>query len=49
MKDSTAIAEALGHVKYFEMLRDYCADLTDPIIEFGRETYQYVGDEVVVT
>lgn len=49
MKDSTAIAEQLGHVKYFEMLREYYADLTDPIIEFGGEIYQYVGDEVVVT
>jgi adenylate cyclase len=49
MKDSTAIAEELGHVKYFEMLREYYADLTDPIIEFGGEIYQYVGDEVVVT
>lgn len=49
MKDSTAIAEKLGHVKYFEMLREYYADLTDPIIEFGGEIYQYVGDEVVVS
>lgn len=49
MKDSTAIAEKLGHVKYFEMLREYYADLTDPIIEFGGEIYQYVGDEVIVT
>ncbi len=49
MKDSTAIAEKLGHLKYFEMLTEYYADLTDPIIEFGGEIYQYVGDEVVVT
>ena len=49
MKDSTAIAEKLGHVKYFEMLREYYADLTDSIIEYGGEIYQYVGDEVVVS
>lgn len=49
MKDSTTIAEELGHVKYFQMLSEYYADLTQPIIEFGGEIYQYVGDEVVVT
>ncbi len=49
MKDSTAIAEKLGHVKYFKMLKEYYADLTDPIIAFGGEIYQYVGDEVVIT
>lgn len=49
MKDSTAIAENLGHVRYFEMLRDYYADLTQPIVDYAGEIYQYVGDEVVVT
>jgi adenylate cyclase len=49
MKDSTSNAEELGHVKYFKMLREYYADLTDSIIESGGEIYQYVGDEVVVT
>ncbi len=49
MKDSTTIAEELGHVKYFQMLSEYYADLTQPIIDFGGEIYQYVGDEVVVT
>ena len=49
MKDSTTIAEKLGHVRYFEMLREYYADLTQPIIDHAGEIYQYVGDEVVVT
>lgn len=49
MKDSTTIAEKLGHVNYFNMLREYYSDLTAPIIAFGGEIYQYVGDEVVVT
>ncbi len=49
MKDSTAIAEKLGHVQYFEMLREYYTDLTEPIINFSGQIYQYVGDEVVVT
>jgi adenylate cyclase len=49
MKNSTKIAEELGHLKYFKMLREYYSDLTDSIIKFDGEIYQYVGDEVVVT
>ena len=30
MKSSTTIAENLGHVKYFEMLREYYSDLSEP-------------------
>ncbi len=44
MKSSTTIAENLGHVKYFEMLREYYADLSEPIIKYSGEIYQYVGD-----
>lgn len=49
MKSSTTIAEQIGHFKYFEMLKDYFADLSDPIIRHAGEVYQYVGDEIVVT
>ncbi len=49
MKSSTTIAEKLGHVKYFEMLKEYYSDLSDPIIEHDGEIYQYVGDEVIVS
>ena len=49
MKSSTSIAEKLGHVKYFNMLREYYADLSAPIIEQAGEIYQYVGDEIVVS
>lgn len=49
MNSSTSIAEKIGHVKYFEMLREYYADLTEPIIEYSGEIYQYVGDEIVVS
>ena len=49
MKSSTTIAENLGHVKYFEMLKEYYSDLTDPIILYSGEIYQYVGDEIVVS
>ncbi len=49
MKSSTTIAEKLGHVEYFKMLKEYYSDLSNPIIENGGEIYQYVGDEVIVT
>ncbi len=49
MKSSTTIAENMGHVKYFEMLKEYFSDLSAPIIRYAGEIYQYVGDEIVVT
>ncbi|MEM6264349.1 MAG: adenylate/guanylate cyclase domain-containing protein [Bacteroidota bacterium] len=49
MKSSTTHAEQLGHVRYFEMLKEYYVDLSEPIVRFGGEIYQYVGDEVIVT
>jgi adenylate cyclase len=49
MKSSTTIAENMGHVKYFEMLKEYFSDLSDPIIIYSGEIYQYVGDEIVVS
>jgi adenylate cyclase len=49
MKSSTQIAEQLGHIKYFELLRAYYDDLSDGIVAHAGEIYQYVGDEVVVS
>lgn len=49
MKSSTTIAENLGHVIYFEMLREYYADLSEPIINYSGEIYQYVGDEIIIS
>jgi adenylate cyclase len=46
---STAIAELLGHIKYFELLNDFFKDVDEPIQKNKGEIYQYVGDEVVVT
>ena len=49
MKSSSTIAEKIGHVRYFEMLREYYSDLSEPIISHSGEVYQYVGDEIIVT
>lgn len=49
MRSSTTIAEAIGHVRYFELLNDVYADITDPVVYSEGEVYQYVGDEVSVS
>lgn len=49
MKSSTTIAEKLGHVKYFEMLSEYYSDLSESIIKYSGDIYQYVGDEIIVS
>ncbi len=49
MKSSTTIAEHIGHIRYFEMLKEYYSDLSGPIINYSGEIYQYVGDEIVVS
>lgn len=49
IKSSTQIAEKLGHVIYFEMLQQYFSDLTDPVIDYGGEIYQYAGDEMIIS
>jgi adenylate cyclase len=46
---STVIAEHIGHLRYHAFLRDFIEDLEDPLLEYGGDVYQYIGDEVVVT
>lgn len=48
IRGSTAIAERLGHVKWFELLNDFFNDITEPILDTRGEIYQYVGDEIIV-
>jgi adenylate cyclase len=49
LEGSTTLAERLGSAHYFELLRRFVDDLTDPIVASRGEIYQYAGDEVVVT
>ncbi|MBM1106549.1 adenylate/guanylate cyclase domain-containing protein [Aurantibacter crassamenti] len=49
MKSSTTIAEELGHIKYFELLRSYYFDLSNAIVKNQGEVYQYIGDEIVIS
>ena len=49
MKSSTGIAEQLGHVRYFELLRAYYDAMAEAIVDHGGQVYQYIGDEIVVS
>ena len=49
MTASTAIAEKLGHKRYFQLIQRYYEDLSNAIIKHKGEVYQYVGDEIVIT
>ncbi len=49
LKDSTPIAEKLGHSKYFVFIRQFISHVSMSIIEHNGIIYQYVGDEVVVS
>jgi adenylate cyclase len=49
LKDSTPIAEKLGHQQYFLFIREFIFHLSMALIEHGGIIYQYVGDEIVVS
>jgi adenylate cyclase len=49
LEGSTRLAERLGSAAYFELLRRFVDDLTEPVLDCAGEIYQYAGDEVVIT
>lgn len=49
MRSSTTIAEKIGNEKYFNLLNDVFADITNTILNHEGEIYQYVGDEIVIS
>lgn len=49
LKNSTGIAEELGHVKYSKLIQDCYFDLNKIVFKYNADVYQYVGDEVVLT
>jgi adenylate cyclase len=48
LKDSTALAEKLGTLRYVELLRWFVADITPPVVRGRGEIYKYLGDGVIV-
>ena len=49
LMSSTQIAEKLGNEKYHNLLKDFFADVTNPILFNNGDIYQYVGDEIVIS
>ncbi len=49
LKDSTSIAEQLGHKKYFLFIKDFIYHVSKAVLKCGADIYQYVGDEVVLS
>nr|WP_299167438.1 adenylate/guanylate cyclase domain-containing protein [uncultured Allomuricauda sp.] len=49
LKDSTTIAEQLGHFKYSQLIQDCFFDLNKVVPKYDAEIYQYVGDEAVLS
>ena len=49
LRNSTGIAEHLGHQNYSRFLQNCFHDITEIVIKYKAEVYQYVGDEVVLT
>jgi len=47
LKNSTPIAEKLGHKEYFKFIRDVIYCMAAGIAEYDGRVYQYVGDEIV--
>ena len=48
LKDSTAYAEKLGHIKYSRLIQSCFQDLNTIVSQHNAQIYQYVGDEVVL-
>ncbi len=49
LKDSTTIAEQLGHEVYSKFIQDCFSDLNSVLNKHEAEVYQYVGDEAVLS
>ncbi|CAN1565022.1 CyaA Adenylate cyclase, family 3 (some proteins contain HAMP domain) [Fimbriimonadaceae bacterium] len=49
INDSTTIAEKVGDADFSSFVRDFMADLTQPILASRAEVSHYIGDEVVLT
>jgi adenylate cyclase len=47
LRNSTPIAEKLGHTEYFQFIRDVIYCMAAGIAEHEGRIYQYVGDEIV--
>lgn len=49
LKNSTGLAEKIGHYNYSRFIQTCIHDLTEFIIRYKAQVYQYVGDEIVLS
>ncbi|SMD36203.1 adenylate cyclase [Reichenbachiella faecimaris] len=49
LKDSTAYAEKLGHIRYSNLIQKCFLYLNEIVFDHSAQIYQYVGDEAVLT
>lgn len=49
MCSSATVAEEVGHYNYSLLLQECFTDLSEILMEYDAEVYQYVGDEAVLT
>ncbi len=49
LTNSTSLTEQLGHEKYSQLIKSCFYDLTDVVLKYDAEIYQYVGDEAILT
>lgn len=49
MRDSTGIAQRLGNYNYSLLIKECIHVISDLILRYKAEVYQYVGDEIVLT
>jgi len=43
MKSSTAIAERLGHVRFYTLLNELFHEISRPVLQTKAEIYQYIS------
>ncbi len=49
LKNSTGIAEQLGHQQYSRLIQDCFMDVSEIVLQYEASIYQYVGDEIILT
>jgi len=49
LESSTQLTEQLGGLTFYELLRRFVDDLSEPILESRGEIYKYAGDEIIIT
>ncbi|CAN5730658.1 adenylate/guanylate cyclase domain-containing protein [soil metagenome] len=48
IRDSTTLAETLGDLRFSSLVRDFMADLSEPVIQTRAEVSHYIGDDAVL-